>query len=84
MYLPAIEELARRVDYGSRLLEHLKAAHTTTEDVGRVAAEAGVKLLVMSHLVPSDEPSITDEMWMAGARRHYQGPIVVGRDLMEI
>ena len=84
MYLPAIEELARRVDNGSRLLEHLKAAHTSTEDVGRVAAEAGVKLLVMSHLVPSDEPSITDEMWMAGARRHYQGRIVVGRDLMEI
>jgi ribonuclease BN (tRNA processing enzyme) len=84
MYLPAIERLAQRVGNGSRLLEHLRAAHTTTEDVGRVAAAAGVKLLVVSHLVPGDDPAITDEMWSAGARQHYQGRIVVGRDLQEI
>ena len=84
MYLPAVERLGERVGNSRRLLDHLKAAHTTTEDVGRVAAAAGVKLLVLSHLVPGDEPSITDEMWSAGARQHYQGRIVVGRDLQEI
>jgi ribonuclease BN (tRNA processing enzyme) len=84
MYLPAIEQLAQRIGNGARLIEHLKAAHTTTEDVGRVAAAAGVKLLVLSHLVPGDDPSITDEMWSAGPRRHYDGRIVVGRDLLEI
>ena len=84
MYLPAIEQLAQRIGNGARLIEHLKAAHTTTEDVGRVAAAAGVKLLVLSHLVPGDDPSITDEMWSAGPRQHYNGRIVVGRDLLEI
>jgi ribonuclease BN (tRNA processing enzyme) len=84
MFLPAIERLAQRIGNGARLLEHLKAAHTSTEEVGRVAAAAGVKLLVMSHLVPGDDPAITDEQWTAGARQHFTGRIVVGRDLMEI
>ena len=38
----------------------------------------------MTHLVPSDDPSITDTMWTEGVRKHYGGQIVVGRDLMEV
>jgi hypothetical protein len=34
--------------------------------------------------VPSDDASITDDMWAEGARKHYSGPIIVGRDLLEI
>ena len=66
------------------LREHLLASHTVTEDIGKVAAAAGVKTLVLSHLVPSDDASITDEMWAEGVRRHYGGTLIVGRDLMEI
>jgi len=84
MHEQGTARLAQRFGNAARLMEHLKAAHTTTEDVGRVAAAAHVKLLVLSHLVPGDDPSITDEMWSAGAREHYKGPIIVGRDLMEI
>jgi len=61
-----------------------KAAHTVTEDVGRIAAAAKVKLLVLSHLVPGDDSAVTEEMWIAGARQFYAGPIIVGRDLLEI
>jgi ribonuclease BN (tRNA processing enzyme) len=83
MYLPGIERLAARFGpRASRLLDHLRAAHTTTEQVGQIAAAAGVKTLVLSHLVPGDDPAITDEMWIAGARRHYPGKIVVAKDLM--
>ncbi|HEX7023482.1 MAG TPA: hypothetical protein VF187_01585, partial [Gemmatimonadales bacterium] len=57
-------------------------AHTTTEQLGVVAARAGVKTLVLSHLVPGADPSITDEMWTAGVRKGFKGRIVVGRDLM--
>jgi ribonuclease BN (tRNA processing enzyme) len=49
-----------------------------------MAAEAGVKTLVLSHLVPGDDPSITEEMWIEGARKYYKGTIVVGRDLLEV
>ncbi len=84
MYLPAIEALVKRTTNASRLREHLLASHTTTEDVGRIAAEAGVKTLVLSHLVPGDDPSISDEQWSEGARKYFKGQVIVGKDLMEI
>ena len=58
--------------------------HTAVEDVGKVAAAAGVKTLVLSHLVPAEDPSLTDAMWIDAARARFQGGIVVGRDLMEL
>jgi ribonuclease BN (tRNA processing enzyme) len=72
--LPAQEQLARSV------LSH----HTTAEQAGQVAAEAGVKMLVLSHLVPSGDPDVPDSEWIGEARRQFSGPIVVGRDLMVI
>ena len=84
MYLPAIEALLKRLPNATRLREHLMAAHTLPEDVGKVAAQAEVKTLVLSHFVPGDDASITDEMWAEGVRKHFKGRIVVGKDLLEI
>lgn len=84
MYLPGIEALVKRLPNAKRLREHLLVSHTVPEDVGKVAAQAGVKLLVLSHFVPGDDPTITDEHWTEGVRKHFDGPIIVGRDLMEI
>ncbi len=84
MYLPAVEALVRRLPNAKRLREHLMASHTLPEDVGKIAAQAEVKTLVLSHFVPPDDPSTTDENWMEGVRKHYKGRIVVGKDLMEI
>ncbi len=84
MYLAGIETLIKRLPNAKRLREHLMAAHTLPEDVGRIAEQAGVNTLVLSHFVPGDDPSITDEQWAEGARKHFKGRIVVGKDLMEI
>ena len=84
MYLPGIEELVGRLPNAKRLREHLLAAHTVPEDVGRIAAQAGVKTLVLTHFVPGDDPAITDEQWTEGVRKHFNGRIIVGKDLMEI
>jgi ribonuclease BN (tRNA processing enzyme) len=86
MYLPGVDGLLKRAPNASRLREHLLVAHTVPEDVGRLAARAGVKTLVLSHFVPGDDASmsITDEQWAEGARRHFGGRIVVGKDLMEV
>ena len=81
MYAPAIRAMASENAPG--LYDHLIHSHSTTEQVGRVAAEAGVKKLVLTHLVPAG-PAITDAMWLAGVRAHYRGEAVVGRDLMEV
>lgn len=58
--------------------------HTTAEEVGEVAAAAGVKLLVLSHFVPAEDPDVPDSEWVAPVRKHFRGQIIVGRDLMEI
>ncbi len=84
MYLPAVEALVKQVPNAARLREHLLASHTIPEDVGKVAAQAGVKTLVLSHFVPGNDPSISDEQWAEGVSKHFGGRIVVGKDLMEI
>jgi ribonuclease BN (tRNA processing enzyme) len=84
MYLPGIEALLKRLPNAKRLREHLMAAHTLPEDVGKIAAQAEVKTLVLSHFVPGDDASITDEQWAEGVRKYYKGQIIVGKDLMEV
>lgn len=84
MYLPGVEALLNRLPNAKRLREHLMAAHTLPEDVGRIAQQAGVGTLVLSHFVPGDDATITDEQWAEGVRRHFAGKIIVGKDLLEI
>jgi ribonuclease BN (tRNA processing enzyme) len=69
---------------GSPLRKHIMDSHTPVEDAGRIAAAAGVKTLVLSHLVPAETDAVSDKEWLAGARAHFNGRIVVGRDLMEL
>lgn len=80
MYLPGVDQLAGD---NASLKQHLLRSHSTTEQVGLVAARAGVKKLVLSHLVPAF-PSITDDMWLAGVRKNFSGEAIVGRDLQDV
>jgi ribonuclease BN (tRNA processing enzyme) len=84
MHLGGLDRLLSRVPNAPSLRKHLIDSHTTTEQLGHVAAEARVKKLVLSHLVPGDDPAITDAMWIEGVRKNFSGEIVVGRDLMMI
>lgn len=62
---------------------HIVTTHTTTEQAGEMAAAAGVATLVLNHLIPGAlAPQVADEVYAAGARRHFDGEIVVGRDLL--
>ena len=83
LYAPAVDAIAGSEPNARTLRAHLLASHTTAEDVGRVAAEAGVKTLVLSHFVPGGAP-IPDQTWIDAVRPHFGGRIVVGRDLMEL
>lgn len=84
MYLPGIEALLKRLPNAKRLREHLMASHTLPEDVGKIAAQARVKILVLSHFVPGDDATITDDLWSEGVRKHFKGRVVVGKDLLEV
>ncbi len=84
IHKPSLTRLMARIPNADRLVEHIVASHTTHIDVGKVAKAAGVKTLVLTHFVPSDDPSLTDEIWIEGARTHFDGKIIAGKDLMEI
>jgi ribonuclease BN (tRNA processing enzyme) len=87
--LPAIEQHIRsdpNVHYSEAqipaLMHHMRDEHTSPEDIGKLAAAAGVKQVVLSHLVPgSDE--LPDSAYTDGVRKFYSGPVVVAKDLME-
>jgi len=84
MYPPAIDRLVARVPNAAALKASILAHQTSAEDAGRVAQSAGVKTLVLSHLVPPDDPQVTESMWTEAAQRHFRGRVIVGKDLMEI
>jgi len=63
------------------VMAHMHADHTSAEDAGRIAQEAGVTTLVLSHIGP---PSVSDASWQAAAGKYFKGEIIVGHDLMVV
>ncbi|MEQ5302724.1 MBL fold metallo-hydrolase [Providencia rettgeri] len=76
-----VENLANRIGNGSTLAKAIISHHTTAEDVGKIAQQANVKHLALTHLVPADDPSITDDVWINEVRKQYSGPVTVSKDL---
>jgi ribonuclease BN (tRNA processing enzyme) len=63
----------------------LSRSHTAVQEVGHIAARAGVRTLVLSHLVPG-EGAHSPEEWEAMTREaapEFTGEIVCGVDLDE-
>jgi ribonuclease BN (tRNA processing enzyme) len=54
--------------------------HTPPEEVGRLAVEAGVKNLVLTHLMPGEDEAALASM----VRKHYGGKLTVAHDLFEL
>jgi ribonuclease BN (tRNA processing enzyme) len=73
-----------RNPYTPGIRRHIIATHSSPEDIGRLAAAARVKTVVLTHFVPNDNPEITDDMWTSGVRKHFGGAVIAGRDLMEV
>lgn len=84
LYMPAIDRIVASIPNATTLKEHLIASHTSPEDCGRIARAAGVKTLVLSHLVPVGDPAVTDQMWIDAVRTRFKGTVIVAKDLMEI
>ena len=55
--------------------------HTLSDQVGKIAATAGVGCLVLTHFVPPgcDRQALLDEV-----AADFQGPVVIGEDLMTV
>lgn len=67
---------------------HVAETHSTPADVGRTASEAGVKTVVLNHLLPGSE--IEGRMrfpvsnFIDGVRKEFSGEVIVANDLMVI
>lgn len=64
------------------LATHMKQQHLAPEEVGKMAAAAGVKKLVLSHYVMGQ--NVDPASFVPKIRPFFSGEIVVGQDLMVI
>ncbi len=60
--------------------ERIVTEHCDPEQCGRIAAEAGVGTMILTHLMPFARAEPT----LAEARRTFDGRILFGRDLLEV
>jgi ribonuclease Z len=62
-------------------LQDIHDYHSSVADSGRTAARAGVKTLVLNHMVPTPAPG-TEGEWIAEATAEFGGEVVMSADLM--
>ncbi|WP_394689592.1 MBL fold metallo-hydrolase [Hoeflea sp.] len=80
MHPDGVDRLVARTRNGERLKAHLLASHTMAADVGRIATQAQAGHLVLNHLVPADDPQITEADWTRELSATWNGPLTIGRD----
>jgi ribonuclease BN (tRNA processing enzyme) len=64
-------------------LRHMHEEHVTPDDIGKMAAKAGVKAVVMTHLGPTPNPNDDYQRFVDQAKKYYFGPITLAKDLMK-
>jgi ribonuclease BN (tRNA processing enzyme) len=79
-----LDAFAQAGPHNAMLRDHLIHAHTTAQDVGRVATSAQAKQVVLTHLVPADPRIVDDLRWERSVRSTYGGPVVIGHDLIQL
>ena len=57
--------------------------HVTPEDVGKMAAKAGVKMVVLTHLLPAANPDDDYQRYVDATKKYFAGRVVAAKDLMD-
>ena len=60
-------------------IRNVASYHTLSSEVGAIARDAGARVLALTHFVP---PSTDRDQLLAEVRGDFDGPILVGEDLM--
>ena len=81
--LPEAQGLPFDPEQREQMEFHHSQQHLLPEALGRLATEAGVGMLVLTHLVPGDKSSDPDR-YRREVAKYYSGPIIVGEDLMSV
>jgi ribonuclease BN (tRNA processing enzyme) len=65
----------------SGIKRQMTQGHLSTEDVGKMAAQARVKTVVLTHL--TSKPDNDYMSWVDEVKRHFSGQVLIAKDLME-
>lgn len=63
---------------------HMIDTHATPEQVGRMAAEAGVRRIVLTHLAPGALLDVPDSTYTVGVSALFDGQVLVAEDGMVV
>ena len=69
---------------GEALRRHLAASHSTAAEAAAIARAAGVGHLVLNHLIPADDPAVTEADWRAAVADVWDGPLTIAHNGLEI
>jgi ribonuclease BN (tRNA processing enzyme) len=64
-------------------IRHMKEEHLAAEEVGKMAALAGVKTVVLTHLPPTADPKDEYKRFGEQVKKHFSGQVLIAKDLME-
>lgn len=67
---------------GAKIMHDIPSYHTTPEDAARIAQQAGVRQLVMYHVIPALPIAYLNGAYLGDAPKIFSGPITVGTDGM--
>ena len=63
-------------------IRHMVEEHLTPTEIGKMAARANVKTVILSHLTP--RPGTDDyTSWAEEVKKHFSGQVLVAKDLAE-
>jgi ribonuclease Z len=63
----------------AKITADIPSYHTSPEDAAKTANEAGVKHLVLYHILPP-LPPVLNSMFLGDSEKYYNGPITVAID----
>jgi ribonuclease BN (tRNA processing enzyme) len=69
-------------DQQAAFLRHLEEEHLVPEAIGKLAAGANVKMVVLSHLPPTPDENDDYARFVPEVGKYYSGRVVVAKDLM--
>jgi ribonuclease Z len=67
-----------------RTIRHIMKTHTGSRDAAKIARDAGVKQLVLTHIIPPLPNWITERLFLSGLDKIYDGDIVLAEDGLRI